>query len=186
MYDKEKFTYTFLDIATRGREECSNPSGCIWIELKVQAEEQPLVITKILAENTPKGPGDVKKAAVWIEGYDPFWIPDKLMERQDKKISNFQGITDKEVIESRIGRLLGKIVTVKKVIARMPNHGERLTAYVSKDIPPLGIVMLKGPHVDMYLRAWGMQRGSWMTKEPVSFYWWIMKQVGRALYGVKE
>jgi len=181
IYDKKKFAYTFLDIATREYETCSNPSGCIWLELKVKTENQPLVITKMLVEKFPDGPGEIKKAAVWIEGYNPFWLPDNFLKSTNNKIPSFKQATSTKILEIRTGRLLGHIVTIKKIIGNMPNKSETLTAYISNEIPPIGIVMLEEANLNIYLRAWGIKNETWMKKEPVSFYWWIMEQLGKAL-----
>jgi len=174
IFDQKKFTYSYMDIAIRENEQCSYPHGCAWMELRVQIENQPPVVTRLLVEKSKNGPGKIKKMAVWIKGYKPFWIPDSFLK--EEKRPSFQNQNDYRIVTSKIGKLFGKIIKISKV-----SFNGKGIAYLSPNVPPIGLLILEDPKLNMYLRQFGMERTSWLPEEPVSFNWWIMEQIFKEL-----
>jgi NADPH-dependent 7-cyano-7-deazaguanine reductase QueF-like protein len=52
--------------------------------------------------------------------------------------------------------------------------GKPLTALISKQIPPLGIVLIESQDIEMYLDSWGADARSKIKGTPMNFYLWLM------------
>jgi len=179
IFDKTNFTYSYMDIAIRNNESCAYIQGCVWMELKVRLMGKPEVVTRLLVERDKDGPGRILKVAVWVEGYQPFWVPESFIEKGNNKVTKFTSIELAMPQDTRIGRFRGKLATLTKFVLR--NKEDSITAYLAKEVAPIGIVALESPSMDMYLLDWGMKKESWMPEEPVSFYWWILNEIFKAV-----
>lgn len=159
-----------------------------WIEVKVsptgksKAKGDPKVVTKILAVDTPNGPGKVLEVIVQVQGYDPFTVPESFFADQGGDAADIQAIDPGAEAREITVRFKKKQIKMKAIEAKgKDEQGRPVLAWVSEKIPPLGIIKAETADVKMTIQNWGLHARSQITGEPMNFYVWIAAQVGKAL-----
>lgn len=61
------------------------------------------------------------------------------------------------------------------------NNHQSIEAWVSEELPPMGVFKIDTAEVGMYLEDWGTGAQSEITETPMNFYVWITSQISKAL-----
>lgn len=164
-----------LDRERRGGMDCS------WMEVTIRAEDTPEVVTRFLVPMTSRGPGKPLAAIVQMEGYDPFTVPDSFMEGDDAEVGQRQTFHLVKKLETRtIQTRKGKTVKLWQADA-VNDRGEHITAWVSDELPPLGLYEADTPEAAMHIKSWGTDARSGIRGEPMNFYLWLTSVVSKAI-----
>jgi len=166
-------------------EEVKQRRGrAFWIEIEIVSSTNPTVVTRVLLPETDNGPGDAQKAYVQIEGYRPFEVPRKYMKSNPKKKQ--QGVGEFTTFES-IGEpeddtieWKGKTYSIS-VVSALDQNGNPVTVATSKDIPPLGILLVDSVDMKMELIDWGTDAETRIVGKPVGLWRWIFGLVVNAV-----
>ncbi len=160
--------------------------NCSWMEIRTDMKGKPSVITKVLVEKTRQGPGEPLKAIVQIAGFDPFIVPEKYLKGKDAQVAPEEKFRVVKHIRQQEVSFKGRTIHLWKVRAASEN-GKKIMAWVSEEIPPLGVYKVDIPAYGMYLNDWGTGAKSEIKGSPMNFYLWIAKIIGAALAdGMKE
>ena len=183
--DKEKkesyhFVFSILN------DERVQGKDCSWMQIRIDMKGKPSVVTQVLVEKTPQGPGEALKAIVQIAGFDPFIVPEKYLKGKGAQVAP----QEKYKVVQRLLRqevfFKGRKIDLWKVRTEAEN-GKKAVAWVSEEILPLGVYKVDIPEFGMYLNDWGTGAKSGITGTPMNFYLWIAKVIGSALTeGMKE
>ncbi len=159
-----------------------------WIEVMVspvgksKEKGDPKVITKILAADTPDGPGDVMEVIVQPQGFDPFTVPESFFAEQGGDAADFQTFDPEAKAREITVRFKKKKIKMKVIeVEGKDKAGRQVKAWVSEKVPPLGLVKAETADMEMTIQNWGLHGRSQITGEPMNFYLWIAAQVGKAL-----
>jgi hypothetical protein len=164
----------------------------MWIEVEVTPAGEPGVVTRFLAEETADGVGRLLDVIVQVEGYEPFRIPKSyLNENKDesptlRRLSLRPGgapspATTAVAPPPRTPLMInGRTLQVYDVEGR-DDQGRPIRAVVTEEVPPLALVSATTPEATLQLVDWGTGVRSRITGKPSSLWWWISKQVGKAL-----
>lgn len=148
-----------------------------WMEIGVESTNNPGVVTRLLVEKTPQGPGRALAAIVQVEGFDPFVIPGRYLKSDSKeKVGDFQPLDVSVPASKEIVSWLGRKIRASKVVAK-DGQGRPVKVIVSEEFPPLGLVSVESPEVEMKLEDWGTGAKSRITGKPIGFYRWIWRQI---------
>lgn len=179
IHDRARKEYYRMTIATLERVS-RDGKPCSWMEIAVNPEKDPAVVTRLLVEETKTGPGEIHEVIVQVRGYDPFTVPEGFYKGQEKEVGNFRGTAVAKRIDRRVIPVAGRSVRAWDVEA-VDAAGEVMTALVSEEVAPIGVVLAESPQVDMVLSDWGTGAKSRIEGTPVNFYVWLMMQMGGAL-----
>lgn len=183
MYDKAKQQGYRMKFVTLTREFRQGQPH-IWMEIGIEMPDQPRVVTRILAEETTSGPGEVREVIVQMDGHKPFSIPKSFLKDDEKEVGQLQPFMSQEKLERRTVTHNGRTFEVWHVQA-VDEQGLRMTAEVSESLPPLGIYQADTAEMNMRLVAHGLGAQTAIQGEPMDFWLWIMDQIGSALSGGK-
>jgi hypothetical protein len=148
-----------------------------WMEIGVESGTNPAVVTRMLVEKTPQGPGRAYEAMVQIEGFDPFAIPGRYLKRDsDAKVGDFKPLELTVPASKEKMVWMGREILASKVEAK-DAEGRKVAVIFSEDLPPLGLVSVLSPDIEMKLEDWGTGAKSRITGKPVGFYRWLWRQV---------
>lgn len=152
-----------------------------WLELEAVLEREPKVVTRFLAEETSEGPGKLEEVIVQMEGLKAFRVPKKYLNPGKGKTANpvVPAVVLKRLAEREID-VAGKRVKVIDVEAA-DSKGRPLTALVSLEVPPIGVVSAENDEVSMTLKDFGNGAATRITGPVLNFYLWIMERVAGAL-----
>jgi len=176
---KKKESYHFVFSVLKNERVAGK--DCAWMEIKIDMKGKPSVLTRVLMEKTAKGPGEALKAIVQIAGFDPFTVPEKyLKEGKEKQVAPTRKYNVVKRLRQRKILFNGRTVTLWEVEAESADQ-HRVTAWVSNDIPPLGVFKVDIPEFGMYLNDWGTGAKSEIKGTPMNFYLWIAQQIGSAI-----
>jgi len=173
--DKEKNeTYRFhFAVMTK---EIVKGIPCWWIEIEVESAANPVVVTRFLAEETPNGPGDLKKAVVQVEGYSPFTIPAGFLRGDDAEVGQVRQAHIVKRLEERSITHAGKTISAVVVEAE-DEDARRMTATVSLELPPIALFSCEDETIRMSVNDWGTGATSKIKGPAMPFFLWIMEQV---------
>ncbi len=176
---KKKQTYTMV-MAMLEQQKCRE-GQCFWMEITIMAKDTPTVVTRFLTPQTPKGPGKPLSAIVQISGFDPFKVPAGFMKGEDAEVGQQQNYHLSEKIRKKtIKTKQGTSIEIWQVEA-VNDKKERITAWVSEQLPPLGLYQVDTADTSMHIKTWGTGARSQITGKPMNFYLWLTKIVGKAL-----
>ena len=176
---KKKESYHFVLSVLKNERVAGK--DCAWMEIKIDMKGKPSVLTRVLMEKTAKGPGEALKAIVQIAGFDPFTVPEKyLKEGKEKQVAPTRKYKVVKRLRQRKILFNGHTINLWEVEAESTDR-HKVTAWVSNEIPPLGVFKVDIPEFGMYLNDWGSGAKSEITGTPMNFYLWIAQQVGSAI-----
>ncbi|MBF0292347.1 MAG: sel1 repeat family protein [Nitrospinae bacterium] len=162
-----------------------------WMEVGVESKDKdgaPInTVTRILAEETKDGPGDIADIIVQMKGYEPFTIPSWAMQKQEKgKRADRHVITpDRSKMTERQMTIAGKTITVLDTQA-VDDKGRPIKATICLDVKPLGLVSADTDEISMSLVKWGDGAVSQIQGEPMNFVAWTALQVKKAMDGANK
>lgn len=149
----------------------------VWMEIGVTSTNDPGVLTRVFAEDTSNGMGRVLQATVQVEGTDPFVVPGRYLKKEKGKgVGNFRPVT---VITNSVDEVMnwkGRDITVRKLEAR-DDEGRVTEIIATHDVPPLGIVLVRAPNMEMNLDDWGDGATTKLTGKPIGLYRWLWRQI---------
>ncbi len=151
-----------------------------WMEVEVMPETAPRVITRFLVEETKDGPGELLDVTVQVKGYPPFTVPRRYYEGKEKEVGDFQNSYVAQRVGQRQIALNEKNVNVWDVEAT-DRKERKITASVSEEVAPLGIVRAESEKTSMVLDTWGTDAKSRIEGVPINFYLWLVMQIGQGL-----
>lgn len=166
-----------LYIATLAKTDHRGQPAMV-LELEVQPQTGDPVVTRILAQDTPQGPGKVYEVVVQPQGYDPFTVPDSLLADQGGEageVKRFRPTASRSLNVRVKGRALAAYQVGQGA------QGRPFSAVISQAVPPLGLVSLDTPETQMRLENWGQGARTRIRGEPMNFYLWILTQIGNAM-----
>lgn len=172
-----RFWIATLDKKNTGRKPSS------WMEIEVETAGAPPVVTRFLVRETPEGPGDLLDVIVQMRGYAPFVVPEKYFKAEDgrKEVGQFQTARTLRRVAEATRVVAGREVPVVEVEA-VDAQGRRMTAVVSAQVAPIGVVDAEAAGTRMTLEDWGDGATSRIEGKPLNFYYWIMRQIGVELF----
>lgn len=175
-----KIYFSIDKLETKHRDKKEIP--CFWMEVEIKTPNEPTVATRVLAEETKTGPGELFGVTVQIEGHKPFKVPAKYYKGKDSKVSEFQPIKTESKAEKKTITWKDKTLTAYEVEATDEN-GKKTKAVVSEEVPPLAIISIKSSEMEMTLEDWGMDAKSKIKGSPMSFYLWLFLETGKGIIG---
>jgi len=150
----------------------------VWMELGVTPTNSAAVLTRVFCEETTNGLGRVRRAIVQVEGADPFVVPGRYLGGHGEgrgRVGDFRRVS---VVTNSVDELMnwkGRDITVRKLEAR-DDDGRVTEIIATSDIPPLGIVLVRAPSMEMNLEDWGDGAASRITGKPIGFMRWLWRQ----------
>lgn len=172
------------------RDESRNGKNYWRLEVSIDGTDkktgQPVsAVTSFLVEQTPNGPGDVGEAIVQPKGYEPFIVPDYMMEKANKDQKN----KARRVIKPDTSRM--KEITVRheksgKVIKAfqteaVDDNNNPVKAIISTEVKPIGLVYADSKDFTFSMIDFGGGAMTGITGEPLGFLAWIAVQVSKAM-----
>jgi hypothetical protein len=179
VHDKQKneeyeMTFSVME------DERNSDGPCSWMEVVIKMEQTPTVVTRFLARKTKQGPGEVLEAIVQMEGYSPFTVPRNFLEGEDAEVAQTLNYRLAKKVRKKSVNFQHRKINLWLVEAISDNQ-QSITAWVSEELPPMGIFKIDTSEVGMYLEDWGTGAQSEITGTPMNFYLWIASQIGKAL-----
>jgi len=154
-----------------------------WVEIEIASSTNPTVVTRVLLPETESGPGDAKKAYVQIEGYRPFEVPRKYLRPNQKKkqegVGEFTKFKTLGEPEEKTVEWKGRTLQATVVKSR-DQDGNPVTVTISKEAPPLSILMMDSSAVGMELLDWGTGAETQLTGKPIGLWRWVFGLVVNA------
>jgi len=177
--DKLKNETSRMYIATLERETVDGVP-CTWLEIEAEMKDTPVVVTRVLAEETKDGPGKILKAIVQVKGYSPFTVPKKYLEGEDQQVGQFDAAQIVKRLEQKTIVHKGKSIRALAVEAE-DSKGEKTAATISLDLLPIAIYQAETSDMKMSANDWGSGAKSKIQGKPVSFTLWIVEQFVKGL-----
>jgi len=175
IFDKEK-NETFRFYFAVLEKQMVKGKPCWWIEIEVESEDLPVVVTRILAEETKNGPGELRKATIQVAGYSPFTVPSSFLRGEEAEVGQMQTAHIVNRFEEQ--KITHKGKTVNAYIAEVEyDEGRKMSATVSLELPPIAIFSCEDDTLRMTINDWGNDAGSKIEGLPIPFFLWIVEQV---------
>jgi len=154
--------------------------ACSWMEVVVKMKQTPTVVTRFLARKTKQGPGEVLEAIVQMEGYTPFTVPHNFLTGEDAEVGQTLTYHLAKKVRKKSVNFQNRKISLWLVEA-ISDDQQAIQAWVSEELPPMGIFKIDTSEVGMYLDDWGTGAQSEVTGTPMNFYLWITSQISKAL-----
>ncbi|RPJ59628.1 MAG: hypothetical protein EHM23_13385 [Acidobacteria bacterium] len=152
-----------------------------WMEISVEMPGQPGVVTRMLVEETPQGPGELVEVIVQVAGYSPFRVPKKYYrDPKNREVGGVQTAVAKQRLNRCSVDCGGQTVAAWELEAEATD-GTPLRAVVSEEVPPIGVCFAENADVTMRLTAWGSGAKTAIHGAPRSFTLWILEQLANGL-----
>lgn len=180
LHDKRDDTYSTLTMSVLESVR-HNGQDSAWIELKVETAAE-LVVTRLLANKTPSGPGEVFEAIVYVHGLQPFRIPQRWLKGDEQEVGKASRAVITAKAAPRQMTFGGRVLEVIDVDAT-DETGARVVATVSAGVAPMGILTVDSTEIGMYLEDWGTGARTGIVGKPVSFVEWTATMVARGIAG---
>jgi hypothetical protein len=179
--DKKKNETYIMSIAILDKEPVKG-KPCSWLEIEVLTKDQPRVVTRILAEETKQGPGEIQSAIVQVQGYDPFTVPKKFLkpDKTGDQVAQFKPATVVKKLQRRAVGPAGRQVQAWDVEA-VTQDGQDIRAVVSEEILPIAVYDVESPDTRMTAEDWGLGARTKIEGTPIPFWLWLLDQVGKGL-----
>lgn len=169
-------TMSILESVQRGEKDCA------WMEVEIETEKE-LVVTRFLTEKTKTGPGELFEVIVYVYGMEPFRIPKRMLkDAANKQVPPLQVSQVTKRIEQKQLSFDGESLDVWAVEGTDAQNGP-MTAMVSLDVAPIGVLLAETNEVSMYLEAWGGGATTRIKGEPVGFTAWVISMVADGMAG---
>jgi hypothetical protein len=173
--DKERNESYRMYFAILPREKKQKASASL-MEVEVESRNNPNVITRFLADETPQGPGSLLNVVVQVQGYAPFTVPKKYFTGKNAQVAPIIPAQTVKRLEKKSRTISNRQVEVWEVEAE-DAKGIRTRAVVSEQIAPIGLVEAENPQIQMTLEDWGSGAVTRITGKPRSFTLWILEQI---------
>ena len=147
-----------------------------WIEIEVETEDNPVVVTRILAEETTNGPGDLKKAIIQVAGYSSFSVPSSFLRGEDAEVGQVRQAHIVRRLEERSITHKGKTVNAFIVEAE-DDEGRKMAATVSRELPPIALYSCEDETLRMTINDWGNGAKSKIEGTTIPFFLWVIEQI---------
>jgi hypothetical protein len=177
--DKKKNEPYRMRISILERDKKKRPAAS-WMEIAVESRGNPTVVTRLLAEETPQGPGKIHQVIVQAEGYSPFNVPKKYFQGKNAEVNAPIPVQVLQKLERRTVTIGKRAVQAWDVEAR-DQSGERTRAIVSEEVLPIGIVEAENSDIKMSLADWGLDARTQIKGRPRAFSIWILEQLMNGL-----
>jgi len=152
-----------------------------WMEIAVEMPDQPGVVTRMLVEETPQGPGELNEVIVQVAGYSPFRVPKKYYrDPENREAGRVQPAVIRKRLDQCDADCGGQIVSAWELEAEAAD-GTPLTAVVSEEVPPIGVCSAENSDMSMRLTAWGSGAKTAIHGSPRSFTLWVLEQLAEGL-----
>jgi hypothetical protein len=161
-------------------KEKKQKKGTTWMEIEVESKDNPTVVTRFLAEETPQGPGTLIEVVVQVQGYSPFKVPKKYFTGKNSQVGAPVSSQIVRRLEKKPFRIAGRTVLGWEVEAEDPK-GNRTHAVVSEEVAPIGVIEAQTQEVKMSLLDWGTGARTRITGKPRGFTLWILEQMAKEL-----
>jgi len=179
--DKKKNEMYIMSIAILNREPVKG-KPCSWLEVEVLMKGQPRVVTRILAEETKQGPGEIESAIVQVQGFDPFTVPQKFLkpDKADDQVAQFKPAkVIKKLARQTVGPK-GRQVQAWQVEA-VTQDGQDIRAVVSEAILPIAVYDVESTDIRMTAEDWGLGAKTKIEGTPIPFWLWLLDQIGKGM-----
>ncbi|MBM3293781.1 MAG: hypothetical protein FJY82_04565 [Candidatus Aminicenantes bacterium] len=181
--DKEKNEPFLMAIAVLGRETYKGKDG-VWLEIEVRMKDMPVVVTGALVDEAAGPSGEVLKAVVQVEGASPFKVPEKYLKGEGQEVGQFEPAKIVRKLEQK--KIVHKGRTVDCLVVEAENdQGQKVSATVSVQIPPIAIYAAETDDLRMTVSDWGTGAQTKLKGEPVSMTLWLIEMVGKELGKIK-
>jgi hypothetical protein len=176
VWDKRKnehyrLTFSILGAKRHKRKEYR------WMEIDAQLEKQPRVVTRLLVEETPDGPGEMADVIVQVQGYSAFRVPKKYYrDKRGSAVAPATGVMVRREVEKRTLKVNGRALPAILVEAE-DSAGKEIRAGVSEECAPLGVVYAESEDLEMRLADFGLEAASRVKGPVLSFSFWLLEQV---------
>ena len=182
IHDLKKNKRSTMFISTLEREE-RDGIPAIWMEIAITPEGEGRVVTRVLMEETPKGPGKPLEVIVQPNGMDPFTVPDSFLEEGEKNAQQPRTIKPQDGSAKTITLKTSKRKLKAIKVEAEDEKGNPVKAIVCEYIPPLGLVRAETKDMTMKLKSFGKKAKTKIKGEPMNFYLWLTMQIGKGLSG---
>jgi hypothetical protein len=177
--DKTKGEQYRMYIAVLERDKKKKPAAS-WMEIGVESKGNPGVVTRLLAEETPQGPGKMLQVIVQVEGYSPFNVPKKYFQGKNAEVAPTIPTQVLKRLEKRSFTAGNRQVEGWEVEAEGPK-GARTRGVVSEEVLPIGVLEAETNDVKMSLQDWGLGARTKIQGTPRAFSLWILEQIAKEL-----
>ncbi|OGD24634.1 MAG: hypothetical protein A2Y56_06855 [Candidatus Aminicenantes bacterium RBG_13_63_10] len=184
--DKQKNeTYVLIFSILDQEEKKGKPFS--WVEIEVLMKDQPRVVTRVLAEQTDQGPGEIDRAVVQVQGFDPFTVPKKYLkpDKTDDNVAQFKPAKIVKKLERQTVGPPGKKVQAW-VVEAVTEDGQNIKAVVSEEILPIAIFDVESDQLRMSAQDWGLGAKTKIEGTPVPFWLWLLDQISKGLSEEKK
>jgi hypothetical protein len=185
LVDKATDEKSWMYFAVLDRETKNKTSG-VWIEIEVRIPGSPHVVTRVLAEETPQGPGDLLAAIVQVEGMSPFNVPGNLLKEDAKTgardVGQFRQAREVRRVRQHTLTRRGRALNVWDVEA-LDADGKPVKAIVSLELPPIGVVTADTGAILMDLDDWGNGATTRIKGHAMPLWLWV---IGQTVKGANE
>ena len=173
--DKTKNESYRMYIAVLDKNNKQKPPAS-WMEIGVESAGNPAVVTRMLAEETPQGPGKMLKVIVQVAGYAPFNVPKKYFQGKDAEVAPTVPAQIVKRLEKRTFTAGTRQVEGWEVEAE-DAKGSRTRGVVSEEVLPIGVLEAETVDMKMSLEEWGMDARTRIQGKPRAFFLWILEQL---------
>jgi hypothetical protein len=177
--DKTKNESYRMYIAVLEKDKKNKPPAS-WMEIGVESTGNPAVVTRMLAEETPQGPGKMLKVVVQVAGYSPFNVPKKYFQGKNAEVAPTVPAQILKRLEKRTFKAGTRQVEGWEVEAE-DARGSRTRGVVSEEVLPIGVLEAETDDVKMSLEDWGMDARTRIQGTPRAFSLWILEQIAKEI-----
>jgi hypothetical protein len=179
IHDKRKNESYRMYISILEPDKKKRPAAS-WMEIGIESKGNPAVMTRLLAEQTPQGPGKMLKVIVQVEGYSPFNVPKKYFQGKEAEVTPTVRPQVIKKLEKRTFSAANRQVEGWEIEAEVP-QGARTRGIVSEEVLPIGVLEVENDDIKMSLEDWGMGAGTRIKGTPRSFTIWILEQIAKEM-----
>lgn len=157
-----------------------------WMEIQVEAPGQPAVVTRILAQETREGPGELESVIVQVAGMDAFTVPRSFFDGQKRAgepaVTQIQTVKQVRRLERKQYSHGGRKFEAWTLEA-VDSSGKPVRAVVSEELAPIGVYLAESGDLRMELTDWGMGAKTRINGPAYPFWLWLMGEVSKGAAG---
>ncbi|MBI4890351.1 MAG: hypothetical protein HY821_06975 [Acidobacteria bacterium] len=170
---QERYELTFAILDTKKQK--GKPYR--WMEIDARLEKQPRVVTRLLVQETPDGPGEMADVIVQVHGMTAFRVPKKFYQNQkDAAVAPAAEAFVRKEVERRTLQVAGRQLAAILVEAE-DRKGKVIRAVVSEECAPIGVVSAESDEIRMMLTDFGLGAKTGIEGPVLNFYLWLMEQM---------
>lgn len=154
-----------------------------WMEIEVRLPDHPPVVTRMLARETPEGPGELASVIVQVKGMDAFSVPKRFYRPQpgdEPEAANLRPAREVKRLERRRYTQGGRSFEGWMLDA-LDADGKPLRAIVSEELAPIGVYRAESSGFTMQLTDWGMGAATRIQGPVYPFWLWVASQMEEAV-----